>query len=77
MWFGRRRKVEPDRHEPLVANGPTVEVISWNHSIGDARESLTPPVDFYTTGWNSALHVLPALNQMTWLWIPTNLRLCR
>ena len=59
MWFGRRRKVEPDRHEPLVANHPTVEVISWNHSIGDARESLTPPVDFYTTGWNSAIARTP------------------
>ena len=59
MWLGRRRNVEPNKPESV---SQAVEVISWNHNIGDAPESLTPPVDFFTTGWNSAIARSPRVD---------------
>ncbi|HAL13345.1 MAG TPA: hypothetical protein DCP67_05990, partial [Planctomycetaceae bacterium] len=59
MWFGRRRNVEPHKPESV---SQAVEVISWNRNIGDAPESLTPPVDFFTTGWNSAIARSPRVD---------------
>ncbi|MCH2610631.1 MAG: SNF2-related protein, partial [Pirellulales bacterium] len=59
MWFGRRRNVEPYKPESV---SQAVEVISWNRNVGDAPESLTPPVDFFTTGWNSAIARSPRVD---------------